>query len=166
MVFPQGIGALAAQSELPPNGLVGLIDVGYRTVDYLMAQTNSEGIPQPLLDRSGTYTGGMHQAYLALAQMVESETGVHFEPHELAEKDVVTADVVTARGQRISLAALAADLQHHLETRWEGLLDRLDAVYLAGGGALALSPHLHWPGAVVVPEAQWANAAGFLLLAG
>ena len=60
-VFPQGIGALLT-ADLPENGLVGLVNIGYRTVDYLVAPIR-DGVPAPMINRSGTGTGGMHHAY-------------------------------------------------------------------------------------------------------
>jgi len=168
-VFPQGVGALLAAGPLP-DGLVGLVDIGYRTVDYLVAQVN-RGLPSPVLDRSGTWAGGMHVAYQAMSQALENATGVRFEPHELLDREFVTA-----RGQRVDLTAyraaafeaLAADLARHLAAAWDGVVDKLDTILLAGGGALALSPYMSGlpPTAVVVKNSQWANAVGYLGLMG
>jgi len=164
-IYPQGIGALAAQTDVPARALVGLIDIGYRTVDFLLAETDESGTPRPILDRSGTYSGGMHQAYLGLAQSIEKDTGVHWEPHELVDRDSITAhgrtiSIVNPRNQAIT--DLAQAIQTHLATQWDGLIDRLDALYLAGGGAIALQAASPWPGAQVVEDPQWANVRGFL----
>ncbi len=164
-VFPQGIGALLA-ADLPASGLLGLIDIGYRTVDYLIAEIQ-HGAPVPILDRAGTWSGGIHVAYQAMAAAVEKQTGVHFEAHELADKGTVTA-----RGQQIDLTAyraaafktLAGDLTRHLASSWDGIGDKLDVVLLAGGGALALQPYLEFPGQQILPNSQWANAQGYLNL--
>lgn len=163
-VFPQGVGALLSAGALP-DGLVGLVDIGYRTVDYLVAQVRG-GLPSPILDRSGTWQGGMHVAYHAMSQSLEKATSVRFEPHELVERASVTAN-----GQRVTLEpyraaafeALAGDLSRHLASSWDGIAEKLDTLLLAGGGALALAPHLSGLVApTLLPDAQWANAAGYL----
>ncbi len=163
--FPQGIGALLS-AALPSSGLVGLIDIGYRTVDYLIAEMQ-HGAPVPVLDRAGTWSGGIHIAYQAMSAAVEKQTGVHFEAHELADKDSVTA-----RGQQFDLTpyrvaafkALAGDLTRHLAASWDSIADKLDVVLLAGGGALALQPYLEFPGQQILRESQWSNAQGYLNL--
>ena len=164
-IYPQGIGALAAQDDLPARALVGLVDIGYRTIDFLLAETDDAGTPRPILDRSGTYSGGMHQAYLGLAQTIEKDTGTHWEPHELVDRDSITAhghaiSIVAPRNQAIT--DLSHAVQTHLSTQWDGLIDRLDALYLAGGGAMALQVANPWPGAQMIDNPQWANVRGFL----
>lgn len=162
-VFPQGIGALLA-ADLPSSGLVGLIDIGYRTVDYLIAEV-THGAPVPILDRAGTWSGGVHIAYQATAAAIEKQTGVHFEAHEMADRDSVTT-----RGQKIDLTsyrtsafkALAGDLTRHLAAVWDGIGDKLDVVLLAGGGALALQPYLEFAGQQVLSDSQWSNTSGYL----
>ncbi len=163
-VFPQGIGALLT-ADLPENGLVGLVDIGYRTVDYLVAPIR-EGVPAPMITRSGTWAGGLHQAYAGIAQRLEQEFQVHFEPHELVDRRRVTV-----HGQPVDLLLfqdtafrdLAGDLTRHLATTWDDLQAKLDGVFLAGGGALALQSHLASLGPIqVLAEAQWANVHGYL----
>ena len=168
LVFPQGIGALLAIDTLP-DGLIALVDIGYRTVDYLVAQVQ-DGVPRPILDRSGTWQNGMHVAYTAMAQRLEKETTIRYEPHELVERESVTAS-----GQRIQLEpcraaafqALAGELSRHLATAWDGIAEKLDTLFLAGGGALALHPYLNGLAApTLLPDSQWANAQGYLGLMG
>ena len=53
-VFPQGIGTLLT-ADLPEQGLVGLVDIDYRTGDYLVAPIR-DGVPAPMIHRSGTWT--------------------------------------------------------------------------------------------------------------
>lgn len=166
-VFPQGIGALVSVGDLPWAGLVGLVDVGYRTVDYLVAEVR-DGLPQPLPQFAGTYSGGMHVAFQSMVQAVETASGVRFEPHELTDRESVTAngESVELEPFRITaFQALAGDLSRHLATAWDGIIDKLDQLYLAGGGAIALSPYLSGLLAPqALPDSQWANAQGFLSL--
>ena len=167
-VFPQGIGALLI-ADLPEHGLVGLVDIGYRTVDYLVAPIR-DGVPAPMINRSGTWTGGMHHAYTSLAQQLERQFQVHFEPHELVDRHRVTV-----HGQPVDLlplqdaafSELAGDLTRHLATTWDDLQAKLDGVFLAGGGALALQSYLSSLGPIqVLADAQWANVHGYLDLLG
>jgi hypothetical protein len=46
-VFPQAVGALVSIADSPVTDVIGLVDIGYRTVDYLIGQVN-EGIRRPL----------------------------------------------------------------------------------------------------------------------
>lgn len=165
-VFPQGIGALLT-ANLPAQGLVGLVDIGYRTVDYLIAQVRDR-IPAPIVDRSGTWIGGMHVAYQAISQVLEKDVRVRFEAHELMDRTAVTA-----KGQQIGLEPyratafqrLAADLSQHLATVWDGVIDKLDVLLLAGGGAMALQPYLvEFAASSLMSESQWANVQGYLNL--
>ena len=165
-VFPQGIGALLA-ADLPRQGLVGLVDIGYRTVDYLIAQVQ-DGMPSPVLDRSGTWQGGMHVAYTAMAHSLEQSTSVRFEAHELVEREAITAHgqrVLLEPYRTVAFQALAADLSRHLAAQWDGIGEKLDTLLLAGGGAVALSPYLSGVSVpLLMPDSQWANARGYLNL--
>ena len=166
-VFPQGIGALVSVGDLPWSGLVGLVDIGYRTVDYLVAEVR-DGLPQPLTQYAGTYSGGMHVAFQAMSQAVEQQTHVRFEPHEFTDRETVTAHGETVDLEpfrRSAFEALAGDLSRHLDTSWDGIADKLDRLYLAGGGAVALYPYFTGLAApTLLPDSQWANAQGFLSL--
>ena len=166
-VFPQAVGALVSIADFPVTGLIGLVDIGYRTVDYLIAQVN-EGVPRPLPTTAGTYPGGVHVAYQAMARTVEKDWHVHFEPHELVQRPTVTV-----HGQPMgldpyrnsALQTLAEDLARHLAIYWDGVQEKLDALYLAGGGAQDLQAYWpDWPGLTVLPQSQWANAQGYLRL--
>lgn len=45
-VFPQGVGAVYAQEDLPEEGLVGLLDIGFFTTEHILFEcTPEEFIP-------------------------------------------------------------------------------------------------------------------------
>lgn len=163
-VFPQGIGALLT-ADLPEHGLVGLVDIGYRTVDYLVAPIQ-DGLPAPMINRSGTWTGGMHHAYAEMTQQIEQAFQVHFEPHELVDRHTVTihghpVDLIPF--QASAFRAMVDDLMRHLATTWDDLQAKFDVVFLAGGGALTLQSYLSSLGPIqVLADAQWANVYGYL----
>ena len=163
-VFPQGIGALLA-ADLPDHGLVGLVDIGYRTVDYLVAPIQ-DGLPAPMINRSGTWTGGMHHAYAEMTQQIEQEFQVHFEPNELVDRNTVTVhghqvDLIPLQVQ--AFRSVAEDLIRHLATTWDSLQAKFDVLFLTGGGALALQLYLSSLGPIqVLADAQWANVRGYL----
>lgn len=166
-VLPQGIGALLSALDHPKDGYYALVDIGFRTTDYLVARL-SAGSPKVLPDLSGTLELGMHHAYTAAAQAIEKAYAVAYSPAAIMAAINEHEDLL-AYGSVIDLPeflgtpyqALAAGIVHHLESAWSGILAQLKNIMLAGGGGEALAeifPMAH----DLAPAAQWANVAGFL----
>ncbi len=169
-VFPQGVAAiLAALPANPLQGLYGLADVGYRTTDYLIVQVGSEGLPTVVSGFAGSFELGIHHALQEVASAIEQQWGAAYAPHELAD-----ARTVTVRGQEIAVGAdirtayarLGQSLAAKLQTVWAPVLPRLRALYLAGGGVIAMPPTVGEMPVRIVPDAQWANAQGYLAAMG
>lgn len=172
-VFPQGVGALfSCAQDLPEKGLLGLIDVGYHTTDYLLVELRPDGI-DPLTNFTSSVEVGVHTAHKLFADSFRQLTG---QPLTLAEAQAFwSRGEASFEGRRIDLgpliaAARQATGQAIAETvlaAWSEKTAFLDSVLLAGGGALEFLPMLekYWPGLQVMPDPQFANAVGFYLMA-
>lgn len=170
IVYPQGAGALLTVSDLPKSGLVCLVDVGYKTADYVTIEMKG-GRGVPISSLCGSVEFGVHRVLEAVAAEFEARTG--------APLDVTLAEGVAAsgkahfRGREVDLADAVGvarrDTARAIADRVLASLgpkgDFVAEFYLAGGGVLAL-PELQgmFPMAEVLPDPQWANAEGFLKL--
>ena len=165
-VFPQGVAAiLSALPAETPRGLYGLVDVGYRTTDYLVVQVNENGLPTIVPGLAGSLEQGVHNALQEVAGVIEQQWKVSYAPHELAN-----VSTITVRGYEITVAAdirqayerLGSGLVAKLQTAWAPILPRLRVLYVAGGGVGAMPRNVGGMPTHVVPDFQWANVKGYL----
>jgi plasmid segregation protein ParM len=79
-VFPQGAGALVSTGKaLPKSGLVGLIDIGTYTSDFLLFDMR-DGAPVPIPDACGSMEIGLYPAYRLIAAEFEKQAGATLPP--------------------------------------------------------------------------------------
>jgi plasmid segregation protein ParM len=170
-VFPQGVAAvLSALPAYPMRGLYGLIDVGYRTTDYLVVQVGESGLPTVVPGLAGSFENGVHHALQEVSTVIEQQWKVSYAPHELA--DMVATIMV--RGHEIAIASdireayerLGQELSAKLQTVWAPVLPRLRTLYLAGGGVGVMPRVVGEMPVKIVPDPQWANAQGYLAAMG
>lgn len=168
-LLPQAAaGAIATWSQpvtAPDQTLV--VDIGYRTSDYLVVRRKPGRPLDFALDLSGTVETGMSAVAATLANQLADAYQI-----DVAWGEVESASTLTIRGQRIELGparqqaldAVAHRLVYDLRVRLQAQWDRLDAILLLGGGAVALAERLRpaLPAPVhLPPHAQWANAQGY-----
>jgi plasmid segregation protein ParM len=173
IVYPQAAGALLTAPDLPGSGLVCILDVGYKTSDYVTAEI-ANGQARPVSSLCGSVEAGVHDAESMVAAAYQAKTGAPANPARLAE--ILRSGRAYFRGREIDLSSEAAEARRAVaqaiaDRVLAELGDRADEIsrfYLAGGGAEALPELLDFlPGVVVkLYEAQWANAQGFLKVAG
>lgn len=176
-VFPQALGAYLAALRAPGADRLagrpaGVIDVGYRTTDFLLLEPREEGVAVPDEARSGSIDLGIGQAYEAVRQAVEREAGT-LVPPGMVDHFLAQGGRMYFRGQERDLRPLfedacrrlASDIAAHVRRAWAGRLDFLAAVVVAGGGGAVLAPHLGFPAQQAAAEPLYANAAGFLAMA-
>lgn len=172
IVYPQAAGALLTAPDLPGSGLVCLIDIGFKTTDFVTAEIVN-GTVRPVSSLCGSIEAGVHNAEAMAAAAYQAKTGAPVNPARLPE--ILRAGRFIFRGTEVDFhreaeAARQAVAQVIVDRVLAELGDRADEIsrfYLAGGGAEAL-PELEkmLPGAVKLPEAQWSNAMGFLKVVG
>ncbi|RPF41993.1 plasmid segregation protein ParM [Thermodesulfitimonas autotrophica] len=170
LVLPQGAGAVAACPELlPGEGLVGVVDVGQYTTDYLLLEVQ-DGRPVPVLDCCGGAEVGVHLVHRAVAAEFQAQTGAPL-PVEMRE-GAVKARRITFNGRTVDLFAAVeralSDAAQAVSQRvigaWGNRAGFVKTVILCGGGVLLLKERLEacLPGVVVPEEPVYANAVGFL----
>lgn len=177
-VYPQSLGAYLAVMQGSEGWRlvgrpVGVIDIGYRTCDYLLV-TPRGGAPAPDEERSGSVDLGIGQAYDAVRETLASQTGGLPPPESLVEEGIAGSGTLHYRGSEIALRPLwdvacrklAGEVEAVIRRVWADRVDYLAAIVLAGGGAEAVREYLSLPAVFPVPEAIWANAVGFLTLLG
>ncbi len=121
---------------------IGVIDVGFRTCDFTIADKTRYS------ERGSLSTdSGISSAYAAIASLLHEKSGVQVELYRLYE--AVSKGTIKIRGQRFDIAALVQQAFSQLATRIATEANRLwaddwdiDAIVLTGGGGAALAPHL------------------------
>lgn len=178
-VYPQGMGALvhlsATDEGVTLRGkTLGVVDVGYKTTDYLLVSPGDDGSPVVDSARSGSLNLGMSQAVDATRQHLVSALGaVNVPPEDVVARALRGDGSVTYRGRAIPVREaydgacrrLAEDVASSLERLWGEQFDFLDATLLAGGGGADVAPYMAAKGLRLMREPVFANALGFLALA-
>lgn len=167
--YPQGAGALVTAPDLPQAGMVLLVDIGQKTTDYVTAEV-AGGVVKPISSLCGSVEIGIQAIYDILAQEFQSRTGMPLSATRIPE--IITHDGrITYYGKEMDLSGVinqaCSDISRTISDQVKAALgDRfafIKKVYLAGGGTEMLSSITSlFPAAQILPEPQWANAAGFL----
>jgi plasmid segregation protein ParM len=172
LVLPQGAGIVAAHPELlPEKGLVGVVDVGTYTTDYLLLEkVPARAEPRPVLECCGSAEVGVHLVHRAVAREFQARTGAPL-PQEMWE-EAARAGSVVYEGKAVdltdavekALADAAQAISQRVLGAWGNRAGFVSTVILAGGGALLLKERLEacLPSMVVAPDPVYANALGFL----
>lgn len=171
-VVPQGAGVVLAEARLP-QGLIGVVDVGHHTTDYLLVEVR-DSQPLPLLDYCGSVEAGAHLVAAAVAREFSAQTGA---PLDIAEAVQVAewlrqGQSVTYDGRPLDLAPAYRSacqevgrlIAHRILAAWGGRARLAREVLLAGGGALLLEGALRaeLPAARLVADPVYANCRGYL----
>lgn len=167
-VYPQGAGALLTADDLPEDGIVALIDVGYKTTDCVAIELN--GGAQKLMQAMCT---SCNKGIIALVESITEE----FHERTKAQLplrhaiDALRTSRVWYRGEKIDLSDIisksrrevARAIADQVLAKWGERADFVRCVYLAGGGVLELAELSQmFPATIIMDNAQWSNAAGFL----
>lgn len=150
-VIPQPFGSLFGQmlnnigrvsEPRIAQNKVGVIDVGFRTADYAIADKTRYS------ERGGgTSDAGISQAFEIIAAALQEKSGVNVELYRLY--DAVQTGSIKVRGKSYDLAriteraftqlatAVAADVNRLWADDWD-----IDHIVLTGGGGAVLAPYL------------------------
>ncbi|MEM3434107.1 MAG: ParM/StbA family protein [Candidatus Methanomethyliaceae archaeon] len=179
-VFPQAGGAFY-YALLGPNGnlkdrnlltgSVGVLDVGYRTTDYLLLENTSRGLIVRE-DMSGSIDLGYNWVYQEVSKQLEGRIGQALDIQRVENILERRDGVVMFRGKPIDLTVdaeiaagdLAQALMGKLKRIWNEELNTLTSFIVAGGGGQRLFPHIQKvnEGARLVSDPIFANAFGYL----
>ncbi|MCR4425009.1 MAG: ParM/StbA family protein [Firmicutes bacterium] len=180
-IYPQAAGALWSYlfdengrmtdpAYVAQGGLVGVVDIGYKTTDYLLADLAGLEILEEL---SGTINMGMSDIFKEVQSEIQGETG------HVVDLLKVEGGVLTGRlwfmGREIDVAAkserlgkrVAETIADRLMLAWRDQRRFLRCLYVAGGGAATLAHYLETGDSPVqcIPDPQYANARGFVCAA-
>jgi plasmid segregation protein ParM len=169
VIYPQGAGALVTAPNLPRAGIVLLVDIGQKTTDYVTAEV-AGGVAKPVSSLCGSVETGVQAIYEILAQEFQARTGMPLAAVRIPE--IINQNSrITYYGKEIDFSGVinqaCSDIARTISDQVKAALgDRfafIKNVYLAGGGAGMLNSITSlFPEAQILPEPQWANAAGFL----
>lgn len=150
-VIPQPFGSLfnlmlneqgKAVAQRFVSEKIGVIDIGFRTTDFTIADKTKYS------ERGSLSTdSGISVAYTAIANLLHEKSGTQVELYRLYE--AVSRGTIKIRGQRFELAALVKEAFSQLAARIAAEANRLwhddwdiDCIVLTGGGGAALAPYL------------------------
>lgn len=165
LVLPQGVaaaGPILAQSSYQ-SGPYLVVDWGERTTDYIIVTKRPDGRLDFDPAAAGSLEIGCHAIGTAMAAQLTTQYQTPFQAAALE-----SLEAVAVRGQRIDLTPFRHDVQQRVTRRLvralhEALAHQLEQVLgivAVGGGSSLLARAL--PAVVQPPDAQWANAVGYL----
>ncbi|MTI85645.1 MAG: ParM/StbA family protein [Firmicutes bacterium] len=167
-VYPQGAGALLTVSDLPGGGIAALVDVGHKTTDCVAIEIKN-GSSRPVQSMCVSVEAGILHVHKAVSEEFLKRTGIRL-PANYTEQ-VMRDGQIWFRGEKVDLGqtlkekrrVVARAIVDGVMASWGDRADFVRQVYLAGGGVLEL-PELSdmLKGSSIVPDAQFANALGFL----
>ena len=165
LVLPQGVAAAGPILAQPhyQSGPYLVVDWGERTTDYIIVTKRPDGRLNFDPAAAGSLEIGCHAIGTAIAAQL---TAQYQTPFQAAA--VESLEAVAVRGQRIDLTPFRHDAQQRVTRQvvralHEALAHQLEQVLgivAVGGGSALLAQAL--PAVVQPPDAQWANAVGYL----
>lgn len=176
-VFPQGAGALASLgSSLPKEGLVGLIDIGTYTTDFMLFEIKNS-MPIPIPDACGSIEAGIYLAQRAVANEFEKRTGSPLPPRMYQQVTELArhGSFINYEGNKVHLTdawrkaqkEIADTISGHVLVAWGDRAGFLNMAVFAGGGSILFWDILQktFSNSVYAEEGVFANAVGFLKMA-
>lgn len=174
-VFPQGVGVLFAQNKLPDNGLLGVIDIGFFTTDFLLINCTPNGVRR-IEGADYSIETGVSTAIKILTNRITQLTGAPL-PFIRAQRIWESGEKeMFFRGRTFDIGQIINDVKEEVgravaesvQIQWSEHVDNIRHIYLAGGGALVFQDEINkvFPQSQLVQDAQWANAVGFYRMAG
>src|SRR5690625_227200 len=154
--------------------MMALIDVGFRTTDYVVVEIKKDGSFTPNVRLSGTLDVGIINLHEEIKRYYKRETG-GADLNESHLTRILANQQVTYRGRRISfrevivesMNSIATNTSDRLRVAWVEEADLVDAIFIAGGGGKMLEPVLQPKfdnRLELITENQFANAIGYLRL--
>jgi plasmid segregation protein ParM len=182
-VLPQGASAMFSAlinhegkftyPELMETGnVIALIDIGFRTTDFIVVEIKEDKSFSPNLELSGTIDNGVRSLHQHIREYFKQETG-GADLNEFHMSRILQRGHLSFGGKRIDFSdmieeskkMIASNITDRLKSIWveeEGLFE---SVFLAGGGGELFEPYIqpHLNNRIdVIKENQFANAIGYL----
>lgn len=185
LVFPQGASAVYAAlfnhegkltypQYMKKGALIGLIDIGYRTTDFVVVEIQENNGFMPMTKLSGTIDDGVINLTRDIRQAFKVQSG-GADLNEFHLNRVMQEERLTYKGKILdfedvihsSKKSIAMNIVDRLKNVWGEESDLFDAIFLAGGGGELFEPFIQKPfdeRLIKIQESQFANAIGYLRL--
>ena len=182
VVFPQGVsaiysalndnrGAYTHEHLMDSGTIIALIDIGFRTTDFVVVEIQDNGSFSIRKNLSNTIDGGVSDLHREITQYYKSQTG-GADLNEFHLGRILKNGYLTYRGKRIefdqvihdSKSSIATNISDRLKSFWGEESDLFDHVFLAGGGGKLfyeyIKPFLHNQ-VSLAKDSQFANVIGY-----
>ena len=145
------------------RGLVGVIDIGYKTTDFVLMQS-----AEFVWKYSGSLKHGMSTIYQAAIPKLTARYPGNFDLRSVEE--AISEGVICRLGERMAIdpalldadfSGLAGEIASWVQRRWSD--QKLNRILCTGGGSLPLKPYLAraFPKMLFMDHPQQANVRGF-----
>jgi len=184
LILPQGASAIYsailnsegefAYPYLMDEGIrIGLIDVGYRTTDFVVVEMrDNTGGFDPVIGLTDSIDEGVSNLDIEIEQRFKETTG-GTEMNENQRTRILKGTMVSHKGKRYDFTedvenikrSISTNIADRLKSFWGKEADGLDAIFLAGGGGKEFEGYLqkHFDNRLeLINEHQFANAIGYL----
>lgn len=157
IVFPQGASAVFAAlinhegkyvypQYMIPGSLIALIDIGFRTTDYVVVEIQENGSFAPKAKLSGTVDHGVVNLHRDVRQAFKAKSG-GADLNEFFLNRVLKDKKIRYKGQEMDFSQIIEESQKsiimniadRLKNVWGDESDLFDALFLAGGGGVYLN---------------------------
>lgn len=185
LVFPQGASAIfsalithegtfAYPSLMKEGSIVALVDIGFRTTDYVAVELQAGGAFTPIARLSGTVEEGIVNLHRDVRQAFKEKSGGS-DVNEFFISRMLKEGEINYKGKTIdftetiekSKQSIASNIADRLKGVWAEESDLFEGIFLAGGGGEVFEQNLQ-PSfdhrLLLIKESQFANAIGFLRL--
>lgn len=170
-VYPQGLGVLFSQDLR--DGLIGILDIGYLTTDYLLFSIQNSQ-PTPIIEACGSVEIGVSQAHQRLAGAFHAKTGINlpiYMQRQTLEKSL-QGELIKINSKEITLTTdaqqicqdTARQIEESVKAQWRDRYDFVEDIIGIGGGCELLRPYFSMPQLLIQNDPVWANAQGFLIM--
>ncbi|WP_067729906.1 ParM/StbA family protein [Oceanobacillus damuensis] len=185
LVFPQGASAIFSAlinhegrytypHLMKESSLIALIDIGFRTTDFVVVEIQENGSFIPMAKLSGTVDEGVINLHRDIRQAYKVQTG-GADLNEFFISRILTNENLRYKGKSLDFSgviykskqSIAANIADRLKAVWAEESDLFDGLFLAGGGGELFEPFIqpHFDNRMErINECQFANAIGYLRL--
>ncbi|TMN20946.1 ParM/StbA family protein [Lentibacillus cibarius] len=185
MVFPQGASAIFSAllnhegkytypHLMEQGNFLALMDIGFRTTDFVVVEMQKNGSFVPHAKLSGTVDEGVINLHRDIRQVFKAQSG-GADLNEFHISRILKNEFLTYKRKRIDFAeaiykskeSIATNIADRLKSVWAEESDLFDAIFLAGGGGNLfesfVQPHFDHR-LKRITESQFANTIGYLRL--
>lgn len=138
-ILPQGYGAfvyLSSVNQIQKNEKIGIIDVGYRTVDYILLKEGNV-----ISSKTGSLEeSGMHYIYSDIADQFEQKNHKKMKAEDVEEyitKDKKISNINIEK----TLTNQAKNIASQINSKWSNVT-MLDQIFVVGGGSKQLAKEI------------------------